>query len=191
MRSLVTRALRLARNVVTDLRYGGFLGGSTRSRYAAQGAYDTVNSDYEVLRRVFDGRIAADDVLCDVGCGKGRVLNFWLERKEGRRFVGIEIDPEIAEATRRRLRKHAKCEVITGDAVSALPQDATLFYLYNPFAKEVLEQFRDAVVRRARPARILYYNPLYPDVFQDPSHFSAQILSLGGTAHELMLVHTK
>ena len=53
MRSFVTRALRLARNVVTDLRYGGFLGGSTRSRYADQGAYDTVNSDYAILRRVF------------------------------------------------------------------------------------------------------------------------------------------
>ncbi len=187
MRSIIKRALRLARNVAIDLRYGGFLGGNTKSRFASQGAYDTVNSDYGVLRMVFDGRVRPDDILCDVGCGKGRVLNYWLQSGLRNRLYGIELDPEIAASTRRRLRKHGNVELITGDAVTSLPGDATLFYLYNPFSKEVLELFRDALVRRARPARVLYYNPLFTEVFQSSDQFTTEILSLGPGAHQLVL----
>lgn len=66
-RSLIA-AFRSARNIATDLRHGEFTA-------AVPGRHgDTNNSDHKVLRAVFDQRVRPDDVIVDVGCGRGRVL---------------------------------------------------------------------------------------------------------------------
>src|SRR4249919_4103205 len=72
------RFRRLSRNVVIDLRYGPFLGGTVSTRYRHEGAHPVGNSDYLVLRAIFEGRVQDGDLLVDVGCGRGRVLNHWL-----------------------------------------------------------------------------------------------------------------
>jgi hypothetical protein len=74
LRALVGRAIRLTRNVLFDLRYGGFLGGSHTSPYAALGIYIAVNTDYRALRLIFEERLKDSNVLVDMGCGKGRVI---------------------------------------------------------------------------------------------------------------------
>jgi len=102
------RLVRLARNIVFDLRYGAFLGGVIPTRYLGTGAVNVANSDYAVLPHLFDRLIEHDDVLVDVGCGKGRVLNWWLRFYPHHRIVGIELDGEVAEKTRHRLRRHSQ-----------------------------------------------------------------------------------
>ncbi|MEJ7639236.1 MAG: class I SAM-dependent methyltransferase, partial [Singulisphaera sp.] len=69
----------------------------------------------------------------DIGCGKGRVLNFWLERFPNNRIIGVELDDRVADRTRRRLERWRNVKIITGDAVAALPAEGTIFWMFNPF----------------------------------------------------------
>src|SRR5690349_8783264 len=111
------KAIRLAKNAAIDLRYGGFLGGSTTSSHLLRGAYETVNSDYTVLSQIVPPVIRPDDVVVDVGCGRGRFINFLLYRGYLNRIIGIELNAEIAERTRLRLRRHRTVEIRCGNAI--------------------------------------------------------------------------
>jgi hypothetical protein len=168
------------RNVATDLRYGAILSGGIASRYRDRGASDVVNSQYSVLPHIFRGRIAADDVLVDVGCGKGRVLNWWLSQGLSNRMVGIELDPEVASATARRLRRFGNVSIINGDATTAMPADATLAYLYSPFSRDVMRRFKEHLVERFghRGITALYWNPQFVDVFDEDPRWSTNSVEL-------------
>jgi len=159
--------MRLARNVWTDLHYGRFLGGVEETRFRSEGAHATVNSDYEVLHQLFHGRIRGDDVLVDVGCGRGRLLNYWLSIGLANRIIGLELDTYIAAQTAARLA-HESVTVIAGDALLNLPASGTLFYMYNPFAEPLVRQFADrcAGLYGGKPhVRFLYGNPEFGQVF--------------------------
>lgn len=72
---VLAKLQRKIRNAALDVRHGTLLcGWADESPFADQGANPAGNSDYEVLYQVFAGRIEADDVLVDVGCGRGRVI---------------------------------------------------------------------------------------------------------------------
>src|SRR5262249_53020415 len=120
-----------------------------------------------------------DDVVVDVGCGKGRALNWLLRHHPGNRIVGIELDPEICAATAARLRKYAHVEVLCGDALELLPADGTLFYLFNPFDAAVMERFRDRLAElRAGTGRtrVVYYNVKALELFEDDARFAVRRL---------------
>ena len=170
-RHTIARAARLGRNLILDLKFGRFLGGRQASPYAHLGAHETANSDYRWMDVVFEGQLRPDDVLVDVGCGWGRVINWWLNAGAGLRIVGLELDPEVASAARSRLGKHPRVTILTGDAVANLPADGTLFYMYNPFDAAVMTRFRDRMLslfRGRRDVRIVYVNHEHLDVFRHP-----------------------
>jgi hypothetical protein len=181
-----TYAFRGLRNGVIDLRYGRPLSGRKVSRYRDLGSVDVANSDYGALAQIFRDRVRPDDVLVDIGCGKGRVLNFWLHHFPGQRVIGVEHDAEIALATKRRLRRHENCSVVIGDAGTWLPPDGTLFFLYNPFDRRCTQAFVDRLNEIARSTtRVLYSNPRHCDVFFDDPLWAVAIHALQnkGAAH--------
>ncbi|MBW3623770.1 MAG: class I SAM-dependent methyltransferase [Armatimonadetes bacterium] len=155
-----------------DLRYGGFLGGSKKTDHYHLGAANTVNTDYGMMPQIFNGRIAESDVLVDVGCGKGRVINWWLSRGLKNKIVGIDLDEEIAAKTRQRLRRHPNVTILSGDALELLPEDGTLFYLYSPFSDAVTRQFKERLWERFQHrgnVTVLYYAPYHLAGFtEDP-----------------------
>ncbi len=164
--SRIKRFRRLLRNVALDLKYGSFLGGSIQTRYGDLGAYNTVNSDYELLSHLFHGiEIRESDVLVDVGCGKGRVINWWLSRGMKNKMIGVEIDEAIAATTRRRLRKHSNVEIIHGNVLDVLPaRGGTIYYLFNPFSADIVRQFRDRLkAHTPRELKIIYYFATHKD----------------------------
>jgi SAM-dependent methyltransferase len=167
---------RMATSTVLDLRYGGLLRGVVETRFGDRGATHTTNTPYDVLAASFrPGDIRADDVLVDVGCGKGRVINWWLRGGHRNRIIGIELDPEVAARTRHRLRRHRNVSIVCGDAVEALPADGSLYYLYNPFKAPVVRVFRDrlAEVTRGRDGtRIYYYHPRHLALFEDDERWT-------------------
>jgi hypothetical protein len=166
MLSISRRLARFRRsvwNVVLDLRYGAVLRGTVATMYPEKGVTETANTAYDVLSEVFPpGSIREGDVLVDVGCGKGRVLNWWLSRGYRNKIIGIELDPAIAEQTRRRLRRFHNVCVITGDVIENLPPDGTVYYLYNPFTLPVVRAFSDRLARSldgSKEVRIYYFHP--------------------------------
>ena len=172
---MLRKARRLIRNVVFDLRFGGFIGGSKKTPFAHLGAKDTINSDYGALPWVLGPVLEHGDVFVDVGCGRGRVLNWVLAQHKAAKLYGIEIDPEVAREVRTRLARYPNVEILVGDALQNIPGDATLFYLYNPFARHVMEQYRDALIESygrsggLERVRLVYYNCVDVDVYErDP-----------------------
>jgi SAM-dependent methyltransferase len=167
-------ARRMATSMLLDLRYGGLLRGVVETRFGDQGATHTINTPYDVLAASFrPGEIRAGDVLVDVGCGKGRVINWWLRSGFRNRIIGIELDPEVAAKTRRRLRRHQNVSIICGDAIDELPADGSVYYLYNPFKAPVVRAFRDRLAEMsAGEVRIYYYHPRHIDLFENDQRWT-------------------
>jgi len=161
------RALRIVRNALSDLRFGAPLAiWYLRNRRQA-------NTDYAALESMTFGPIRNEDVLVDIGCGAGRVVNHWLALGCSNRIIGLELDPVLAERTRTRLRRHPNVRIITGDALELLPEDGTIYYLFNPFgAPQVVgleARLREIGSRRLGGVRVIYHNPKHLDVFRNES----------------------
>jgi ubiquinone/menaquinone biosynthesis C-methylase UbiE len=173
---------RLLRNLCMDLRYGGFLGGSKRtSNYDEHGSSDTVNTDYAVMPKLFGGRVKAADVLVDIGCGKGRVINYWLSQGHRSKIVGIDLDDEIAAKTRKRLRRYKNVSIVTGNALDNLPQDGTVFYLYSPFTEQIFSQFKERLwelYQNRGDVMVIYYAPYHIHVFQNDPRWTIEEVKL-------------
>jgi SAM-dependent methyltransferase len=191
-RRTIRRVPKIIRNALRDLRYGRPLGGTLRTRHAHLGAYDVANTDYDDLARLFaDIEVAADDVIVDVGCGKGRVLNWFLSRYPENRIYGIELDPEVCAGTARRLRRHATVTVVCGDATASLPEDGTLLYLFNPFDEAAMRRLVATVLGlRPAPRRIVYYNCKFLQLFLDDPRFEVSTVELPGS-HRTAVVYVK
>lgn len=121
--------------------------------------------------------VAPSDVLVDVGAGKGRVLLFAARTYPFRRLIGVELVPELAAAARaniaaRPAAERARMTVVEADAASwTVPDDATVFHLFNPFDGDTFRAFLAEVVesqrRRERVLRLLYtHGHLHDDVMR-------------------------
>ncbi|MDF2501257.1 MAG: GCN5-related N-acetyltransferase [Anaerosporomusa subterranea] len=159
------------RDTYLDLKYSDrLLRGNNVSNFKHLGANDVFHTDYSVMPLLFRNLpVSPDDVLVDVGCGKGRVINFWLSRKYKNQIIGLEIDPDIAANTARQLANHANVKVIPGDAIENLPSEGTIFYFYNPFNEEKVVKFEQKVreLTRGNQVNIIYYNPKSLHVFEN------------------------
>ncbi|HVH14085.1 MAG TPA: class I SAM-dependent methyltransferase [Longimicrobium sp.] len=186
--------LRPLQNWVTDLRFGGSAGGLMANPFAAQGASRVQSTDYAALSRMYRRNriaIATTDVLVDVGCGRGRVINWWLGRGLRNHIVGLEIVPAVAAATARRLVQHPNVEILCGDAVDLIPPEGTFFYLYNPFDARVMRRFADALLESVEhPAklRILYFNCRHVDAFRGDPRWRVEPLDSGGPEPASLIV---
>lgn len=170
--------LRTLPNLFHDLRRGPWLGGSGDSRARVKGQHRTQSTDYadlSVLLSREEIRVRPGDVAVDVGCGRGRVLNWWLDHGVTSPIVGLELDAEIAEQTRRRLARNRNVSVLAGDAADRLPPEGTLFFLSNPFDERMMARFEESLSRLQSPAdlvRIVYYNPHFVDVFLETGRWT-------------------
>jgi hypothetical protein len=166
------------RNYVTDMRYGGFAGGGAGSTHEDAGMLGFTAVDYEQLARVFCARnglaIRPEDVLVDIGTGKGRVINWWLAQDLGNTIYGLELEEDLAEIARRRLARWPNVTIITGDALANLPPDATLMWMFNPFWAEIVERFKERLVEvygERSQLRLVYFMPLFEPLFAGDPRF--------------------
>jgi hypothetical protein len=165
--------IETVRDIVVDRRYGGSCGGTYKGRWDDLGYRGTSSAHYGYLAKLFSDKyvpIGPDDVLVDVGSGKGRVLNFWLHKGLRNRLVGIEIDERWATFSADRLRSYPNVEVICGDVFDTIPPDGTIFYIFNPFMRDVCERFKDLLRDLRGPGAdvtLVYYMSNHADLFED------------------------
>jgi len=160
-----------------DLKYSGrLLHGNSPSRFSACGANDVYHTDYGVMPLIFaNAPVGKDDVLVDVGCGKGRVINFWLSRNIRNPIIGLEIDPGIAARTARQFARWPNVRIIPGDAVELLPPEGTLLYFYNPFNERKVIEFERKVRAAGNDVQVVYYNPKSLSAF-DNGHWAVRVV---------------
>jgi hypothetical protein len=74
-------------------------------------------------------------------------------------------------------------EIISGNIITNLPEDGTLFYLFNPFEREIMVEFIKLlqVTFINKMIRIVYNNCVYLDLFKQ--HESFQIERVFETNH--------
>ena len=123
----------------------------------------------------------SDFTFIDLGCGKGRLL--LLATAYGfRRIIGIEADREFAALARNNIEQWAArrpgptIEVVHGDAQDvAFPAGDLMFYMYNPFGREVTAAIANRLAALAcEPGRaivIAYLGDLYGDLIDRTGKF--------------------
>jgi SAM-dependent methyltransferase len=192
-RSKIAKLRERVCNVLLDLRFGVPLYGSIPSKYQHLGAHSTENSSYSSLEVLFRNRISANDVLVDVGCGKGRVINWWLSKRLQNRLVGIELDAQVAQRTRTRLRRFSNVQILTGNAIDLLPDNATCLFLYNPFGAEVMHEFKCRLKQilvsgPTKKITIIYLNCKHVDVFREDDQCS---IKTGFAGHPFAIIEMR
>jgi SAM-dependent methyltransferase len=178
-------------NALLDLRFGALLRGGKETSHPHLGAYATNNSSYAAIHTLFRGRVKPTDVLVDVGCGKGRVINAWLAAGYTNRMIGVELDTAIAAKTRERLRQFPDVTIFTGDVVANFPRDGTIFYLFNPFNAAIMSRFKETLKecvsnRSMGEATVIYYNCRHIEVFAEDR--SCEI-EYGKLEHPYAVIH--
>ncbi len=127
-----------------------------------------------MLPKLFNERngtaIKSSDVLVDVGCGRGRVINWWLSLGLGNKIVGIEMEDRFAAEAAARLAPYPNVRIIQGNALEHIPPDGTIFYLFNPFGREVLAAYKDRLIDvfgAGLDVTIVYHFACHADVFEN------------------------
>ncbi len=182
--AFVVQSVRVIRNALIDQKFGSLLSGKIPTKYSDKGAVDTVNSDYIAIARLCFGHIDPGDILVDIGCGKGRVIKWWIGQEYGNRIIGIELDPVVAGQTRRRFSHVQNVDILDGDAAEIIPRSGTIFYLYNPFNRKKMMEFQTQLVKRSHDisrVRLLYNNCKHVDVFESDDNWRVKRIDIGGS----------
>jgi 16S rRNA G966 N2-methylase RsmD len=108
----------------------------------------------------------------DIGCGKGRPV-FVAESYGYNNLTGIELDKELVEAANENLkryllkRKESSIKFINVNALQNNYKNAnTVYFLFNPFNKEVLEKVLARIISSTNSETwFVYMNPKYKTAF--------------------------
>ena len=191
------RLIRVMKYIILDAKYGSWYLGAKLVHMgngnSSKGWHGAQSSDYDALSKMFaEISIREDDVIVDVGCGRGRLFNYLLSRGFKNKLIGVDVDQAIAEFTRKRLKKYNQVEILVADVENenSLPSTGTIFYLFNPFTDRIVRKFADHLIDKIqrgcfnksdRPI-IIYYNcnsRLY--IFEENSLW--KVKKLGAVSH--------
>ena len=106
-----------------------------------------------------DAQFTEEDSFVDIGCGKGRVLAWWLGKKLPGKCTGIELDPFVAGVAKKWLSRYPeeRVRLIEGDALKQDYSEYTIIYIFRPFTKEFLIRFLERMeAQLTHPIRFYY-----------------------------------
>lgn len=129
---------------------------------SAAGAFPVQCISYPYLNELLPHlKLNPHDVFVDVGCAWGRLLGYLRLKTECQSLVGVELNATAAECAQTIFLGDPRVTIIQGDILEHLPENATVFFLFNPFDKKVLESFiRKIETSIFHPVRLLYLHPM-------------------------------
>jgi hypothetical protein len=142
-------------------------------------ATDYFPSSYLVLYEAFSSirSECRDAVLVDYGCGMGRALMV-ASSLPLKRMIGVEISQSLCAAATTNLKRlydesnrfGPTWSIVNADARAfVVPEDANLFYFFNPFDSIVLGQVASNIIESVRKVprkcTVVYANPIYEAEF--------------------------
>lgn len=142
--------------------------------------FKTVSTNYEELVLIFFKHltIKPQDVIIDVGCGKGRVFNYLLYKGLRNKMIGYEINTAVGALTKKRLARYPNVEISCENIFDNFPREGNIFYLYHPFKEAMMTDFMNRILNIAdRDPVILYNNPIYADIFNN-GKFNCEIFDV-------------
>jgi SAM-dependent methyltransferase len=123
-------------------------------------------------------KIPPDNVLVDLGCGKGRVLlissEFGFREVRGIEFSDLLCDIAQKNCSLYKARKRIPVDfdIIKSDVIDyKMKDDEGVFFLFNPFDAYILEQVLQNILaslkRRNRRIWIIYNNPVHRELMEN------------------------
>jgi SAM-dependent methyltransferase len=182
--NVVGRVARKLRSALADLRHGGYTGGIHATRYGHLGATHTVSTKHSLIPYLLGPVLQPGDVFVDIGCGRGRVLNWVLDDGRAAHVFGLEIEKRFAAEVALRHRDHDNVTVVAGDALGALPDAATLLYMWNPFDGSVMQRCKERIIEKYAALgslpriRVVYHHALFIDVWREDSRCAVRRIEL-------------
>lgn len=136
------------------------------------GAFPVQSITYPYLKALIEQvTFESNDVFIDVGCAWGRLLGYMRSHTKIKRFVGIELNEEVAKCAKRIFCDDPNITIISGSVIGNLPLDGTIFYLFNPFDKVILEHFLDEIEEKIHhPIKLMYLHPTCREVIEVRQH---------------------
>lgn len=125
----------------------------------SKGATSSQSTSYAFLNHMFESLPLKDsDVFLDVGCGKGRVLAFLINKGFKGSINGIELNPEVASYAKSWSSRYNNVNVECGDAFLIDYNKYTVLYLNRPFETVFFERFINHLEKHlTHTIKILYY----------------------------------
>lgn len=136
-------------------------------------------ASYYILLKVFNvlPMELKNKAFIDYGCGKGRAL-FVAEACGFKKLIGVDIAKELIEDAQNNelvySKKNINSEFIFEfeDATKyVIPTDADVFYFFNPFGKQILQDvitnIKNSLLNHPRTIYCIYLNPLYHSIFEE------------------------
>lgn len=130
---------------------------------------------YALLEKIVNYlKLGQNDVFIDFGCGKGRVV-FFIAMQNLKKVIGIELDKDLADTANKNLNNlrinNTPIEIINADVSTFKIKEGTVFFMYNPFGRrtivKVIANIKDSLAANSRKIRIIYYNPVHNDLFDN------------------------
>ncbi|WP_288314004.1 class I SAM-dependent methyltransferase [uncultured Eubacterium sp.] len=98
----------------------------------------------------------------DVGCGKGRVVNFVHCLNKNCQATGIEFNSDVANYAKGWADKKENVNIINDDAFNINCDNYDVFYFNRPFMEETFEQFAEKMVNEIKhPVTVICYADAY------------------------------
>jgi precorrin-6B methylase 2 len=133
---------------------------------------------HDVFRKIAPRQLDEEQVLLDVGCGKGRVVTVAATYPYSA-VIGVEISDQLVSCAQENLvkaRHHFRCpnvKVLPADVTRMeIPEEVTTVFIYNAFRGAPLNSFMEnlhaSLLRRERVLTVAFVNPEGFDASQYP-----------------------
>lgn len=143
-RVTLRKGLRRLIDTVRDLQASGSVEMATELLAA------NCHSGYDVLDDLFARvPVRPDDVLVDVGCGKGRVVAYLAKTFPENKVIGVEVS-DSALFVRRIFASNPRVEVRHAMLDQDYPVEGTVFFLFPPTDGELPEQLKSLIDAHAK-----------------------------------------
>lgn len=132
-----------------------------------RGASPVQSTSYRVLDVLLpELEIGDGDIFVDVGSGWGRLLGYlFIKGKKCRKYYGIELNSEAADLSKKILRNYDQVEIINGDATKVIINDATVYFLFSPFDRNVMELWIKHIENTHSYVKVYYLHAIHEKAF--------------------------
>lgn len=144
---------------------GFFESKEKQSFFKDENVYDAL--PYVIIRKIFNFlRPGREDVIMDLGCGKGRIICFAAAERRMKRVIGVELYRDLYEMAVENVNnlkvKRTKINIYHADVVSFTDiNDVTIFIMFNPFWEktltEVIKNIGNSLKANPRTIHIAYF----------------------------------
>ena len=123
------------------------------------GATGSEATCYWALDTIFEGETFEEkDAFIDVGCGKGRVLAYMVNKGYPCSLNGIELNKDVAAYAQSWAKQYPQLHIVNGNAFDLDYNEYTVLFLGRPFETAAFHRFIDRLeAYLTHPIRLFYW----------------------------------